>query len=84
METGKIKILPTDGAQACRPIGLDRRQLGMIREEGTIVDYENMKERLVTLGKTRICLRMVLQYLVTSSQEISFESNSELALLTFF
>ena len=45
-----LKILPTDGARACNPISLDRRQLlvGMLREEGQIVDCVNMKERLVT------------------------------------
>ena len=42
------KILPTDGARAWRPIGLDRRQIGLVREEGQIVEYENMEERVVT------------------------------------
>ena len=51
-----LKILPTDGARACRPIGLDRRQLGMEREEGEIVDHGNMKERLVTFGNQEYVL----------------------------
>ena len=48
-ERGSYMILPTDGARACRPIGLDRRQLGL--EDGHIVDHGDMKERTVTLEK---------------------------------
>ena len=33
-ERGIFQILPTDGARACMPIGLDRRQLGLVREKG--------------------------------------------------
>ena len=42
--------MPTDGAIACRPIGLDRIQLGLVREEGKIVNHGNMKEKVVTFG----------------------------------
>ena len=50
MERGSFNIFPTDGARACKPISLDRRKLGLVREEGQIVDHDNMKERLVTFG----------------------------------
>ena len=39
-------ILPIDDAQTCRPIGLDRRQLGLARKEGGIVDLGNMRKRV--------------------------------------
>ena len=42
---GNLKILPTDGATACRLIPLDRRQLGLVREEGQIVNHGNMKNQ---------------------------------------
>ena len=42
-ERGYIKILPLDGTRACRPIGLDGRQLGLVREKRQIVDHGNMK-----------------------------------------
>ena len=35
-----------DERRACRPSSLDRWQQGLVREEETIVDHENMKERL--------------------------------------
>ena len=41
--------MPTDGARACKPISLDRRQLFLAMEEGQIVDHGNMKERIVNL-----------------------------------
>ena len=34
-----------------RPIGLDMKQLGLVREEGENVDHETVKERVVTFGK---------------------------------
>ena len=37
-------ILPIGGAQACRPIGLDRRQPVLASEDGQIVNYGNMKK----------------------------------------
>ena len=49
-ERGYIKNLPQDGRRAFRPISLDRRQLGLVREEGQIVDHGNMNERLVIDG----------------------------------
>ena len=48
-ERGIFKILPTDVTRACKHISLDKRQLGLVREEGQIVDHGNMKERV---GKT--------------------------------
>ena len=48
-------ILPIDSARACRRISLDSRQLGLSREEGIIVDYENMKQWVFTFGKQKIC-----------------------------
>ena len=39
-------ILPTDGARACRQIGLDKRQLGLVMEERQIVDHGYIKERV--------------------------------------
>ena len=49
-DRGSFKILPTDGARACKPNCLDKRQLGLVREEGEMVDHGNMKERVVTFG----------------------------------
>ena len=40
-----FKILPIDGAKVCKPIGLDRRQLGLVREEGQFVDIGNMRKK---------------------------------------
>ena len=40
--------MPTDGARACRPNGLDRRQISLDREEGQIVDHGNIEKRVVT------------------------------------
>ena len=37
-ERAKFMILPIDGARACQQIGLDRRQLGLVRKDGKIVD----------------------------------------------
>ena len=48
---GSFKIPPTDGSRVCRPIGLKRRQLDLVREEGEIVDHGNVKERVVTFEK---------------------------------
>ena len=45
-----FKYLPTDGAWACKPIGMDRRQLCLDRKEAPIADYANMKEREVSFG----------------------------------
>ena len=50
-ESGSFKILPVDGAQVWRPIGLDRRQLGPAREVGQIVNHENRRNGIVTFGK---------------------------------
>ena len=50
MERGTFKIMPIDGARACRPIGLDRRQVDLVREGGQIVDHGNMKEWVVIFG----------------------------------
>ena len=41
-----FKILPIDGAKVCKPIGLDRRQLGLVREEGQFVDIGNMRKKV--------------------------------------
>ena len=41
--------MPPDSSTACRPIGLDRRQLGLAREEGQIVILESIIKRVVTL-----------------------------------
>ena len=38
-ERGKFSIPNASGARSCRPIGLDRTQLGLEREEGQIVDH---------------------------------------------
>ena len=51
MESDIFKILPTDGAKACRPMDLDRRQLGLVREGGEIGDKGNMKYRVVVFRK---------------------------------
>ena len=34
-----FNILPTDDSRACWKIGLDRRLLGLLSEEGQIVDH---------------------------------------------
>ena len=47
MESDIFQILPTDGAKACRPMDLDSRRLGLVREEGEIGDKGNMKYRVV-------------------------------------
>ena len=52
-ERRSLKILPRDGPRAPRPIGLERRKLGLVREEGQIMDHRNIKEKVVT-KKTRI------------------------------
>ena len=51
---GIFKILLTDGAIACKPIDLDRSQLGLVREEGQILYHGNMKERVVTFGNQEL------------------------------
>ena len=38
-ERGNFKILPIDGARTCRTISLLRKQLGLVREEGQIMDH---------------------------------------------
>ena len=38
-EREKFKIFPTDVARLCYQIGLDRRKLGFVKEEGEIVDH---------------------------------------------
>ena len=48
-----FKIVPIDGAQAFKPIGLDRKQLGLEREEGKIVDHRNLMKREATLAKLK-------------------------------
>ena len=35
-EKGSFKILPTYGVRAYRPVGLDRRQLGLVGKEGKL------------------------------------------------
>ena len=50
-ERDSLKILPTDGSRACRPIGMNTRQLGQVREDGKIVDHGDMKEGVVPFGK---------------------------------
>ena len=57
-ERGPFKILPKYGASAGRPIGLDRIVLGLVREEGQIVDQGNRK-RSVFILNPRICLILV-------------------------
>ena len=47
-ERGIFKIMPRDGAKACKTISLDRRHLGLVMEEGPFVDHGNMKERIVS------------------------------------
>ena len=60
-ETRSCNTPPTDGARACRLIGLDRKPLGVVREEGQLFYHGNIKDMVVTFGKKRMCLRMVLQ-----------------------
>ena len=40
-----------DGARVCMPNSVDRKELGLVREEEEIVDHGNMRENktLVTL-----------------------------------
>ena len=45
---------------ALKHVGLDRRQIGLARKEGGIVDHENMRKKEVTFGE-KISLSMVLQ-----------------------
>ena len=52
-ERGSSKIIPIDGAQAFRPIGLDRIHLRLAREEGQIVDYGNVRKMVVTFRKLK-------------------------------
>ena len=52
MERGKFKIIPPDGTRVCRPISLDKRQLGRVTEEGKIMDYKNMKYEVNVLNST--------------------------------
>ena len=56
-----FKILPIDGGHTCRPNSLDRRQLGLVRGEGHIVDLENIIF-FVSFGKLKKMSYMVLQY----------------------
>ena len=37
-EIAQFKILPTDDTIACWKLGLDKRQLGLVREKGQQVD----------------------------------------------
>ena len=55
-ERGSFKILPTNGARVYKPISLDRRQIGLIMEEGQIVYHGNEKERVVTFGNQEYVL----------------------------
>ena len=45
-----FKILPSDGARACKPISLYMRHLGLVGKDWQITDHSNMKERVVTFG----------------------------------
>ena len=47
-ERSSFNILRVDDAQVCRPIGLQRRQPGLTREERQIVNHG---KREVTFGK---------------------------------
>ena len=59
-EIAKFTILPTDtdGARACWQLGLDRRQLVLVKEEGQIVDHGKLNLCSPFL-KLRICLMIV-------------------------
>ena len=59
-EGTKFKILPTDGARACWQICLDRRQLGLVNEEGQIVDHGKIKKRGYSFRKLQNSLKTVL------------------------
>ena len=48
---GQCWVLPLYRRKACRLISLQRRQLGLLREEGKIVDNGNLKKMLVTQKK---------------------------------
>ena len=45
-ERGSLKILLPDGARACRPIGLDRRRQGLVREEWQTVSHANIFKKI--------------------------------------
>ena len=47
-------ILPIDGAQACRPISINRKKLEVVREEGKIVNHGNIRKWMVLFGKQNI------------------------------
>ena len=61
-ERCSFKILPIDDARACRPIGLDRRQLGLVREKIANCWPWIYGRKDSHLRKTRKCLRMVFQF----------------------
>ena len=61
-KSASFQIMPIDGAQAFRPIGLDRTQLGLAWEKGNIVNFQNTRKRVPTFEKTEMCLIMVWQY----------------------
>ena len=50
-DRSNFNILPIDGAQACRPMGQDRRQLGLEREGVHIMNQGNRKKKDVTFGE---------------------------------
>ena len=68
--------MPTDGAKAFRPICLDRKQLGLVSENGPIMDRQKMRKKGSRLRKPRICLIIVLPYQVTSRLGIYIVSKS--------
>ena len=51
MERGSFKILTTNGARACRPLGLDGKQLCRVRKVRQIVDHGNIREGVSNFGK---------------------------------
>ena len=50
-----LNILLIDGAKVCR-LDLDRRQLGLVREEGQIEDHRHMNVKGVAIGNQQYVL----------------------------
>ena len=52
-------LIPDSGRRTCMPFSLDRRQLGLVREDGQSWDYGN-ERKICYFWKPRICPIMVL------------------------
>ena len=54
MKRGECKIKLLDSEEAFRPICLEKRQIGLVKEEMQIVDHGNMEERFIIFNTKNV------------------------------